>query len=479
MRGGSEAEWTRRIALDNPWWADGVVPDAALPRRGFFERVFGLLDAPVWRGPLVVTGPRRVGKSTLVRQAVARLLDAGLPPRRLGWIDLEAPALQGAPLERLAEALPADLGVVVFDSADHRPGWESELAVLAAVRPGVRFIAVAALRPPDLPEEWAVVVLPPLTFCEYLRFTGAERELVEPVFFGRAAAPAMFAVPDVPALNARFLAYLNSGGFPETVLMAPNGDSAGARLRGRVLGAALRSDLPALAGIGSTSELTALFTLLARNAGGELSVEGIAERTGLAKNTVRRYLDHLEAAHLIVRLPRLHPEGARFQRMRTFRLHLTAPCLHAALFGPVAADDPAFAALAAGAVVGQWLASPEFPLLHFARIGQDPVDLVSLDPATGRPAWAAALPCADPDEPAAVAGLIRFAALNAPLRWIGATTRAVAALRRYDGVEVWRRPACQYAYEIGRRVIDEAAKVRGAGPARAMAQVGQKPSSMI
>ena len=56
----------------------------------------------------------------------------------------------------------------------------------------------------------------------------------------------------------------------------------------------------------------------------------------------------------------------------------------------------------------------------------------------------------------AVDALVRFAKLNAPLRWVGATTRTTAALKTHDGIEIWHRPAAQYCYEIGRRAADEA-----------------------
>ena len=53
-----------------------------------------------------------------------------------------------------------------------------------------------------------------------------------------------------------------------------------------------------LHGIADSIELNRLFTALALNTGGEASIKGLVRFTGLAKNTLKRYLDYLEAAFL-------------------------------------------------------------------------------------------------------------------------------------------------------------------------------------
>lgn len=461
MRTLSDTDITDRLALDNPWWRSGAPePETAvLPRRAFFDGFLRRLGRTGAGRPLLLAGPRRVGKTVLVRQAIGRLIEDGAPPRGLLYADLTAPAAYGVPLERLARALRAAAGaegpggVLVLDGIHHVRGWEAAVTGLAAALPELRVVAVASGAAAPVA---GAFVLPPLTFAEYLRLTGAERELIEPMVFGKG--PTMYVVRDMAALNERFVHYVNGGGFPEAVLLRTPGRESARLLRGEVLGALLHQDLPGLAGIAGTAELNALFTLLARNTGREVSIEAIAERAGLAKNTVRRHLDYLEASHLILRMGRVHPEGGRFQRMRTFKVHLSAPCLYAALFGPVGADDPAFAALTESAIVGQWLSSAERARLVYARLPEGPVDLVALSADTDRPVWACALPGNDGSlgDGTTINGLIQFSKRNAPLRWIGSTTHSLAALKLHDGVEVWHRPASQYCYEVGRRAADEA-----------------------
>lgn len=452
MRPPTLTDAVARLTLDNPWWEGGSSGLVGWPRRGFFDAVFRRLDKP---GVVHLAGPRRAGKTVLARQVLDRLIETGTPPRAVVYCDLSSPAADRQPLTDLVAAVragaPDGRGVVVLDDAHRRPDWEAEIAALAGAFPALTVLAVSGLRPSG-----SHLTLPPLTFQEYLRLTGCEAALIETMFFGKAGAgrTAMHVVRDMAELDRRFLSYLDGGGYPECVLLRPPAAEGAHILRTRIAEAALLGDLPARLGVGDTGDLQALFLLLAANTGSETSLEALAATSDLAKNTLRRYLDVLEAAMLIHRMPRVHPQGARFRRMRTFKVHLTSPSLYAALFGP--AGEARFAERAESAVIGQWLASPELPRLHFARLGEGDVDLVSLDPDSGRPVWACQLPADDRTGDDAVAGLVRFAHLNAPLRWIGAITRTQAALKAHDGVEVWHRPVAQYCYEIGRRAADDA-----------------------
>lgn len=449
---------SNRLALENPWWRGAGDPDALLPRRDLFDRLFRRIHGGT--GVVRLGGPRGAGKSVLVRQLVSYLLQTGLSADAVAVIPWDAPALCGQSLDTLWAALPpaeTERRLLVLDGCQHRLTAHAEADALAALVPELCILAVSALGGPA----GADLVLPPMRFCEYLRLTGAEDAVVEPVFLGRSGRPGMYAVRDMAGLNRRFADYVAGGGFPAAVLLRHGGDG-GRILRERVVDGVLRSDLPALQGLGDSAGLTTLFVRLAGASGQELTIEGLAADTGLAKNTVRRYLDYLESAFLIVRMGRVHPAGERFRRMRSFKLHLTAPCLHAALFGPVGLDGPAFAALAEGAIVGQWLGSAERERLVFCRLAEGTVDLVGLSAADDRPVWACALPGTDDSvgDRARINGLIQFSQLNPGLRWLGATSRSTAALRAYaldDGhtAEVWHRPAAHYCYEAGRRAAAE------------------------
>ncbi|MEK9755325.1 MAG: DUF4143 domain-containing protein, partial [Rhodospirillaceae bacterium] len=91
----------------------------------------------------------------------------------------------------------------------------------------------------------------------------------------------------------------------------------------------LHKDLANLYGISEAQELNKLFGLLAFNTAREVTIEDLAKAAGVAKNTLRKYLDYLESAFLIRRVPRVDKDAKRFQRQVAFKVYLTTPCLYA------------------------------------------------------------------------------------------------------------------------------------------------------
>jgi len=117
----------------------------------------------------------------------------------------------------------------------------------------------------------------------------------------------------------------------------------------------------------------------------EVTIENLTKAVGVAKNTLRKYLDYLETAFLIRRLARVDRDARPFQRAVAFKVYVTAPCLYAALFGPVETEDEAFPRLAETALVALWHASGKEGELVYASWRDGAIDLLALDPATGLP----------------------------------------------------------------------------------------------
>jgi hypothetical protein len=83
----------RALANQNPWWSTGKVPSTLLcpyRRRDFYP----LMDKLAGEKILVITGPRRAGKTTIIYQMIDELLSAKkAEPRRVLFVSFDYPYL--------------------------------------------------------------------------------------------------------------------------------------------------------------------------------------------------------------------------------------------------------------------------------------------------------------------------------------------------------------------------------------------------
>ena len=160
---------------------------------------------------------------------------------------------------------------------------------------------------------------------------------------------------DVDGLNARFIDYLNYGGYPEAVMNPEIRQNADQFIRSDIIDKVLLKDLPSLYGIAQIPELNRLFSVLAYNAGNEVSLDNIAKTSGITKPTISRYIEYLESAFLIIKLATVDDNCKTMKRERNFKVYLNNPSMRAALFAPVKADElDKIGHLAESAIFSQW-----------------------------------------------------------------------------------------------------------------------------
>jgi predicted AAA+ superfamily ATPase len=88
-------ELSENLRSLNPWWADRPGPPLPAFRRWPFERLLRLLRHGI-APATVLRGPRRVGKTVLLRQIIESLLGEPISPTRILYVPFdELPALRG------------------------------------------------------------------------------------------------------------------------------------------------------------------------------------------------------------------------------------------------------------------------------------------------------------------------------------------------------------------------------------------------
>lgn len=380
-----------RLIFDNPWWAltDGAPQKFKQPsKRIFFNSFAKLIETGAAGRAVCLFGPKRTGKTVMVRQMVARLIEGGASPRHVMLATLATPTYWRGGLrqiielffERNCEGLGDGMLYAFLDELQYMPNWEEDLVKVARDFPKVKLIGVlsaGAKTAEDYQEAdpgYDVAFLPPLTFAEFLRFRQKEESL-----FGQNPADhkLIFNHSNLSALNKEFFYYINFGGFPESVLGKTDGQPSPLFVRDSLIPRLLQKDTASFFGINDLKGLSSLFSLLVYNTAREVSIEELAKETKIAKNTLRKYLDFLESASLIVRLNRVDKNAKRFQRAVAFKVYITSPCWYAALFGPPSISDEVYPRLVETAVYSQWLGVPQkLAALTYASWRGGQVDLV-------------------------------------------------------------------------------------------------------
>lgn len=465
-----------RLKFDNPWWengAEGKVIYQDTPHRKYFDTFHQAITDKTVRRATVLMGPRRIGKTVMVYHSVRALLDSNVDSNAILYVSLETPIYTGLSLERILSYFQELFShkrdstlYIFFDEIQYLKNWEIHLKSLVDSYPDYRFIATgsaaAALRLKSIESgagRFSDYVLPPLTFAEYLMFIGREDELIE-------TAPnenIRYQAKDLDELNKEFVNYLNFGGYPEAVFSQTIRNDPGQYIKSDIIDKVLLRDLPSLYGISDIQELNRLFTTLAYNTGNEVSLEGLSQASGVAKNTIRRYLEYLEAAFLIKRVERIDQNAKRFKRAMCFKVYLTNPSMRAALFGQLDIESEAMGALTETAIYSQWQHNRQVEL-YYARWNTGEIDIVHLNGAEQKPTWAVEVKWSD--RPYKCQGeldnCIDFVTRNPKITQpILVTSRTILDFNVvYRGVLFNFWPASLYAYILGANILQNVENVK-------------------
>jgi predicted AAA+ superfamily ATPase len=463
-----------RLLFDNPWWEsgfDGVIRYEDMPRRKYFQSFFSAVCDTAVNRAVVLMGPRRVGKTVMLMHAIRELIDSGIKPSHIIYASLETPIYTGLSLAKILSLFQQQFGhtrseclYVFFDEVQYLRNWEVHLKSLVDSFNHYKFTATgsaaAALRLRSVESgagRFSDYILPPLTFAEYLHFINREDELI--VHDNRARAPETdldYRSPNIEELNAEFIRYMNFGGYPEAVFSEAIRINPQQFIKTDIIDKVLLRDLPSLYGITDIQELNKLFNTLAYNTGNEVSLEALSKQSGVAKNTIKRYLEYLEAAFLIKRVERIDQTAKRFKRAISFKIYLVNPSMRAALFGQINADSEAMGALTETAIFSQWQHSQQTQL-YYARWKTGEVDIVSLGSFDQQPSWAVEVKWSDrpykvhKELDNCIEFVQRNPGIKQPLLITSKTISDEAVV--YKDVCFRFAPASLYAYTLGANIL--------------------------
>ena len=302
----------------NPWWKTGAVnPRMSKTYKRFaFHEAMKRLDQIDIRRTVVLTGTRRVGKTTIQYQMIETLLERGIAPQKIVFISMDHPMLKlsgvNDVLECYHENIYAEQDVYYFfDEIQYAQDWDKWLKTIYDMQPDTQVVATGSASPALIKGNqesgagrWTVIQVPAMSFYEYCEILNLDRPELPKNF--KATHMLHMTQQDrtrimmqLSKVQNHFNRYLQVGGFPELAL-ADNDLMAQQIMCEDVVDKVLKRDLPSLYNIRNATELERIFLYLCNVSSEIVSIEAIAkELSGVSRPTVENYIQYLESANLI------------------------------------------------------------------------------------------------------------------------------------------------------------------------------------
>ena len=462
-----------RLRYENPWWITQEIPSVyhEMSRRLYFDLFYPFVTETEIRRAVVLMGPRRVGKTVMLFHTIHKLIDEQINPQRIFFVPIDNPIYLHLSLQEILDLCKEAINIntlkgcyVFFDEIQYLKDWERHLKVLVDSYPDTKFVvsgsAAAALKWHSTESgagRFTDFMLPPLTFQEFIHLKN-RNHLIKQDFINYDNKQRSYYIPhDIDELNKEFLQYLNFGGYPEVVLSEKIQKDMGRYVKNDIVDKVLLRDLPSLYGIKDVQELNRFFTYIAYNTGNEFSFETMSKESGIQKETLKKYLEYLEAAFLIKVLNKVTINAKRLKRITSFKVYLTNPSLRTALFSPVKEIDSEMGNMVETAILSQWMHRENLDLTY-ARWKEGrfegEVDLVLVDDKKFKPLWGVEIKWSNRfhDMPQDLKSLIHFCKAN-KLSSALVTTVDKLGTKEVSDLNFTFVPASVYAYNIGETTL--------------------------
>lgn len=269
----------------NSWW-EGKDFESGTDRPDYLDH---LPDTLKRKQVEVIIGSRRIGKTTLIKQYIKKLLQGGVSGNDIFYLALDHPSSASLPISGHLKNMRRmfmhgrEKRLFLFlDEVQESPNWELELKGVYDMENLKIFCtgstsALIKAQGGRLTGRQIITTLYPLSFGEFLLFQGQRPSLSEDYKYEKL-------VED----------YLALGGYPEQVL------NPSVEYMSNLLDDILARDLIRLYPIKKAFALKDLMRLLASSVGSRTSFNKLAKVLGLSLDTVKEYINYLESAFLVM-----------------------------------------------------------------------------------------------------------------------------------------------------------------------------------
>ena len=300
-----EHDILKDMALFNPWWS-GPSPE---PEKGLIQReVFDkLLDALEYNKVLALVGPRRVGKTTAMKQLIWHLLDT-VEPARILYFSMDAVKREDRIIRQIYDLYfrnilkqvpgEGDRVYIFLDEVQKIKDWGDEVKSLHDRGYPVKFIvtgssAMNIIRGSgeSLAGRIDILRVFPFSFMEFLKYEGIKTH-------GLLAFDLSYPA-DAEKIKLLFDKYALTGGYPELYPMAGQ-----ERIRDyirTVLDLTFYRDIINLFEVKRPDVLEGMFYSFIRESGNVINYHTLTNNLNTKYETVKTYIEYLASSFFISR----------------------------------------------------------------------------------------------------------------------------------------------------------------------------------
>ena len=297
----------------NPWWS-GVPDDLPDWKRVAYNEVLLWAQAPPSKRAVILNGARQVGKTTIFRQVIRKLIKSGANPEKILYVTFDHPLLKLCGLEGVIkvweEMNPQDDKdeYLFLDEIQYTSDWETWIKHQVDFNKRRRISVTGSAMPiakagtESGVGRWHTIKLPTLSFYEYLRIKKVSLPRIPDSdsflnIFLWSESKKMRVVEDSRPLVPHFHEYLLRGGFPETATVE-NIQIAQKLLREDIIDKVLKRDMSAIYGVRNILDLEKVFIYLCMQDGGILDISKIGEGLEMTRPTVNNFIQYLSLIHI-------------------------------------------------------------------------------------------------------------------------------------------------------------------------------------
>lgn len=300
-------ELEKTLFFHNPWWKEKKVPKVFLPdfERPVLNKIKRYLDK--LERIIIVKGPRRTGKTTILYQIIHFLLGKGINPFDVLFLSFDDPSLK-TDLDKIIRTYQEIRGKTInqgeiycfLDEVHFLDNWQFIVKKYFDKKHPIKFLISSSSASlfkkglESLAGRTVEEIVLPFSFKEIVLYHFRyNKHFLE--FFEKKQI-----TPYEDEIKILFNNYLSKGGFPH-ILSVEEPFLRQKLLREDILEKAIYRDLVSLYSIREPQKLEKMFSYLSDISGQILNISNLSKNIGLSRMYTENYLNYLEKAYLVFR----------------------------------------------------------------------------------------------------------------------------------------------------------------------------------